>query len=75
MEVVPGVAVEALIRAPGEEARETRVMSVYLAPDSRAEALAALQAADPPTAPPSLVVGDINIQLTHPRDAAETRDA
>eukprot|EP00969_Alexandrium_andersonii_P061834 2726460-Alexandrium_andersonii.AAC.1 len=50
-------------------------MSVYLPPDSRVEALAALQAAQPPSTPLSLVAGDINIQLARPRGAAETRDA
>eukprot|EP00969_Alexandrium_andersonii_P157248 6950161-Alexandrium_andersonii.AAC.1 len=49
-------------------------MSVYLPPDSRAEALAALQAAAAPDTPLALVAGDINLQLEKPRDPGETRD-
>eukprot|EP00969_Alexandrium_andersonii_P309242 13665833-Alexandrium_andersonii.AAC.1 len=50
-------------------------MSVYLPPDSRAEALAALQASAAPSSQLSLVAGDINLQLASPRDAGESRDA
>eukprot|EP00969_Alexandrium_andersonii_P309193 13663430-Alexandrium_andersonii.AAC.1 len=50
-------------------------MSVYLPPDSRAEALAALQAATSPVTPLALMAGDINLQLENPRDPGETRDA
>eukprot|EP00969_Alexandrium_andersonii_P252815 11173280-Alexandrium_andersonii.AAC.1 len=48
-------------------------MSVDLPPDSRAEAIAALQVADPPATPLSSVAG-INIQPTRPRGAVEARD-